>query len=55
MIEELHLPLPGIRTVESALDLPGLVATYSTLLFRVANSVVRNQTEAEENVNARQY
>jgi RNA polymerase sigma-70 factor (ECF subfamily) len=48
VIEELHLPLPGIQTVESTLDLPELVATYSTLLFRVAHSVVRNQSEAED-------
>jgi RNA polymerase sigma-70 factor (ECF subfamily) len=48
VIEELHLPLPGIRTIEATLDLPGLVATYSTLIFRVAHSVVRNRAEAED-------
>lgn len=34
--------------VYSAADLPALVAAYSPLLFRVACSVVRNRTEAED-------
>ncbi len=31
-------------------DIAALVATYSTLLFRVAHSVLRNHTEAEDTV-----
>jgi RNA polymerase sigma-70 factor, ECF subfamily len=32
----------------SAIDLAAIVETYATLLFRVANSIVRSQSEAED-------
>ena len=48
MIEELSLVLPYSRAAETDTTLPALVETYSTLLFRVAHSVLRNPTEAED-------
>ena len=48
MIEELSLVLPLSRPAETDTTLPALVETYSALLFRVANSVLRNPTEAED-------
>ncbi len=36
------------RKVYTQADVPALVAAYSALLFRVANSVVRNRSEAED-------
>ena len=50
MIEELSLVLPLSRPVETDTSLATLVETYSTLLFRVAHSVLRNPTEAEDAV-----
>ena len=38
------------RPAETDTTLPALVETYSTLLFRVAHSVLRNPTEAEDAV-----
>src|ERR1700730_8597791 len=40
--------LSFIEDVPSAVDLAALVDTYSTLLFRIANSVLRSRTEAED-------
>ncbi|HEX5282697.1 MAG TPA: sigma-70 family RNA polymerase sigma factor [Bryocella sp.] len=48
MIEELSLVLPYSRPAETDASLSALVETYSTLLFRVAHSVLRNPTEAED-------
>ena len=48
MIEELSLVLPLSRPAETDTSLAALVETYSTLLFRVAHSVLRNPTEAED-------
>ena len=48
MIEELSLVLPYSRPAETDTSLAALVETYSTLLFRVAHSVLRNPTEAED-------
>ena len=42
MIEELHLPLRGLQTVESALDIS------ARCFLPVAHSVLRNQAEAED-------
>lgn len=50
MIEELSLPLPFAQTTGSQADLAGLVDTHASLLFRVAHSVLRNRTEAEDTV-----
>ena len=50
MIEELSLVLPLSRPAEADTTLAALVETYSTLLFRVAHSVLRNPTEAEDTV-----
>jgi RNA polymerase sigma-70 factor (ECF subfamily) len=50
VIEELSLVLPLSRPAETDTSLAALVETYSTLLFRVANSVLRNPTEAEDTV-----
>ncbi|HTV09519.1 MAG TPA: sigma-70 family RNA polymerase sigma factor [Candidatus Aquilonibacter sp.] len=48
MFEELSLPLPLARTSVSETEVAALVETYSTLLFRLAHSVLRNPTEAED-------
>ena len=48
MIEEYSLALPTMQTAGSGIDLASLVETYSTLLFRVAHSVLRNKAEAED-------
>jgi len=50
VIEELSLVLPLSRPAEADTSLAALVETYSTLLFRVAHSVLRNPTEAEDAV-----
>jgi RNA polymerase sigma-70 factor (ECF subfamily) len=47
-IEGCSLALSFIEGAPSAVDLPALVDTYSALLFRVANSVLRSRTEAED-------
>src|SRR6201986_4714070 len=46
--EGCRLALSFIEDAPSAVDLPALVDTYSALLFRVANSVLRSRTEAED-------
>lgn len=49
MFEEISLAWPfAAPAAESEIDLAALVDSYSTLLFRVANSVVRNASEAED-------
>lgn len=49
MFEEISLALPfASPAAESQIDLAAIVDTYSTLLFRVANSVLRNAEEAED-------
>jgi RNA polymerase sigma-70 factor (ECF subfamily) len=48
VIEELSLVLPLSRPAETDTGIATLVETYSTLLFRVAHSVLRNPTEAED-------
>ena len=40
--------LPLMEEALTEIDLPALVAEYSTLLFRVAYSVLRNRAEAED-------
>jgi RNA polymerase sigma-70 factor (ECF subfamily) len=47
-IEGCSLALPFIEDVRPAVDLAAIVDTYSTLLFRIANSVLRSRTEAED-------
>jgi len=47
-IEGYSLALPSTKEVECAIDLPALVGTYSGLLFRVAHSVLRSRTDAED-------
>ncbi len=46
--EGCSLALSFIEDAPTAVDLPALVDTYSTLLFRIANSVLRSRTEAED-------
>jgi RNA polymerase sigma-70 factor, ECF subfamily len=48
VIEELSLALPLHETTGSQIDLAALVEAYTTLLFRVAHSVLRNAAEAED-------
>lgn len=49
MFEDISLAWPfAASAAESEIDLAALVELYSTLLFRVANSVVRNAAEAED-------
>ena len=54
MIRELGWGWPQIGVKEPAkaasapFDLPALVETHATTLFRVANSILRNRTEAED-------
>jgi RNA polymerase sigma-70 factor (ECF subfamily) len=47
-IEECSLVLSSMEDTGSEIDLTALVETYSALLFRVAYSVLRCQTEAED-------
>jgi RNA polymerase sigma-70 factor (ECF subfamily) len=52
-IEGYSLALPSTQEAESqgvecAIDLPALVGTYSVLLFRVAHSVLRSRSDAED-------
>jgi len=42
------LALPFMEDARPAVDLAAIVETYSTLLFRIANSVLRSRTEAED-------
>ncbi len=49
MFEDISLAWPfASPAAESHIDLAALVDVYSTLLFRVANSVVHNSAEAED-------
>jgi len=48
VIEELSLALPLSQTTGSEIDLASLVEQYSSLLFRVAHSVLRSRPEAED-------
>jgi RNA polymerase sigma-70 factor (ECF subfamily) len=50
VFEELSLPLPLSQISVTETEVAALVETYSTLLFRVAHSVLRNPTEAEDAV-----
>lgn len=47
-IEGCSLALSSIESVRSEIDLVALVETHSTLLFRIAHSVLRSQTDAED-------
>jgi RNA polymerase sigma-70 factor (ECF subfamily) len=47
-IEGGSLILPTAMSVGSEIDLAGLAESYSALLFRVAHSILRNQSEAED-------
>jgi RNA polymerase sigma-70 factor (ECF subfamily) len=46
--EDRSLALPFREDARSAVDLAAIVDGYSTLLFRIANSVLRSRTEAED-------
>ena len=46
VIEDFSLALPMQPTARSQTDLAVLVAQYSSLLFRVAHSVLRSRAEA---------
>ncbi len=46
--EGCSLALSFMEDARPAVDLAALVETYSTLLFRIAYSVLRNRTEAED-------
>jgi len=46
--EACNLALSFIEGVPSAVDLAALVGAYSALLFRIAYSVLRSRTEAED-------
>src|SRR6204780_261179 len=46
--EGFSLALSIIEDTPSAVDVAAIVEAYSTLLFRVANSVLRSRTEAED-------
>lgn len=47
MVEECSLPISSTESTRE-IDLAALVETYSTLLFRVAHSVLRSPAEAED-------
>ncbi len=49
-IEECSLVFPIPRAARSELDLAVLAETYAALLFRVAHSVLRSRSEAEDTV-----
>ena len=46
--EGCSLALPFMEDARPTVDLAAIVDAYSTLLFRVANSVLRSRTEAED-------
>jgi len=46
--EGFSLVMSSMQAVRSETDLAVLVETYSALLFRVAHSILRSQTEAED-------
>ena len=47
-VEGYSLALPSTDEAASEVDLAALVETYSALLFRVAHSVLRSRSEAED-------
>jgi RNA polymerase sigma-70 factor (ECF subfamily) len=47
-VEGWSLALSSMEGSRSEVDLASLVETYSSLLFRVAHSILRSQTEAED-------
>lgn len=47
-IEEQSLSVSSMQSAGFEIDLPALVEAYSSLLFRVAHSVVRSRAEAED-------
>src|SRR5258708_17910699 len=47
-VEGCSLALSYMESARSEIDLAALVATYSSLLFRVAHSVLRSRAEAED-------
>jgi RNA polymerase sigma-70 factor, ECF subfamily len=49
-VEGYSLALSPDRSATSEIDLAALVDTYSSLLFRVAHSILRNRSEAEDTV-----
>src|ERR1700749_4674390 len=50
LFEEISLVSLSSESQASEIDLTALVATYSPLLFRVAHSVLRSRSEAEDAV-----
>ncbi|MGH9597529.1 MAG: RNA polymerase sigma factor [Edaphobacter sp.] len=48
LAEGCSLALSSIESERSEIDLAALVETYSSLLFRVAHSVLRSRAEAED-------
>lgn len=46
--EESLALLPSIKSADSEIDLAALVETYSSLLYRVAYSVLRSRSDAED-------
>ncbi|QNI36887.1 RNA polymerase sigma factor [Edaphobacter albus] len=46
--EESLVLLSSIKSAESEIDLAALVETYSSLLYRVAYSILRSHTDAED-------
>lgn len=47
-VEGYSLALPSTEEAASEVDLAGLVETHSALLFRLAHSVLRSRSEAED-------
>ena len=50
ILEECSLVFPITSAARSELDLAALAETYAALLFRVAHSVLRSRSEAEDTV-----
>ena len=48
LVEGCSLVLSSMESSDTEVDLSTLVETYSSLLFRVVYSVVRNRSEAED-------
>src|ERR1700679_1400360 len=48
LTEGFSLALSLMEDARPAVDLAAIVDAYSTLLFRIANSVLRSRTEAED-------
>ena len=47
-VEGYSLVLSSVESARPEIDLPAVVKTYSSLLFRVAHSVLRSRSEAED-------